>query len=173
MKKTTLIPLLFLVIGLCIGYFFAKKNSTSNFDDEKASFLEKLRNESLKFYGPDTSRVIPEEEAKKLIESFRKENAGNSIPMQTVGGENLNGFYIERKHIDTILSDKSNSGISFYFAKHPHAQNNRKSTYTLIYIAAKKISSKAADKQTDTIINNGPAYDYIDPCPKACGSLAP
>ncbi|RZK54210.1 MAG: hypothetical protein EOO91_16300 [Pedobacter sp.] len=174
--KKIMLPLVLLIAGLAIGFFAGRKTST-DFIDQKEAFRKEVLDEanrtSFKLAPLRASDTIERNLAARLIKQFKKENDTAKIPIMAASGttskDKLEGFYIDRIPFDKILANKSLTGISFYMAKHPKSTGPKDKTYTLIYIGATK--QPKITKTGDTIINNWPAYDYIDPCPTVCGSL--
>lgn len=171
-----MLPIVLLLAGLAAGYFIGQKTS-ADFINQKEAFrkeiLDDARKNSFKLVAFRSSDTIERNLAKKLIKDFKNENDTAKIPIMaassTSAKDKLEGFYIDRLPFDKILADKSLTGISFYMAKHPKSSGPKDKTYTLIYIGAKK--QPKMTKTGDTIVNDWPAYDYIDPCPTVCGSL--
>lgn len=169
--KKIIIPLILLVVGLATGYFIGHKSS-EDFIDQKATFRAKILSEigaeTFKLAGSSRSRPIRKDSAELMIKDFRVQNDGSAIGMLTAKGEYIKGFYINKEPIEEILKSSA-TGISFYFAKHPDMIGSKKRYYTLVYVGAKQTITKTAVGSDTTYVNDGPVYDYVDPCPKACG----
>src|SRR5581483_2374829 len=176
MKNRVLLFIIGLIIGFASGYLLlGKGNHEVDFTDK--SFLERLkgfyRRESFGLTQDSVSHRISPALARVLISKYRSQNRKAIFPLRTIYDSLLHGYYIDRRPLDTILMDKSFTGVSFYIAKDSAANAAGKTnrTFTLVYMGAKYV------KQTNTYINidaNGNTatpYDFIQPCPPYCGTF--
>ena len=61
------------------------------------------------------SKIDPGQ-AKSLIQEFRTQNKASTDPLKTPDGQNLNGFFLDRESLDSILKDPKVAGIHVNFA---------------------------------------------------------
>lgn len=169
--RKIILPAILLIAGLAIGYLIGHKSSQDFIKETyRKQVLQEVEDEIFKLQGKRESREIDPVIARRLIKEYDTQNRGANIPIRNSDQEPLKGFYIDRAPFDKILTDKTFTGISFYFAKNPKMEGVKGNFYTLVYMGAKKVANPI--KQGDTTIDNGgPAYDYVDPCPKACGNF--
>lgn len=132
---------------------------------------------------------IDKTHAKQLHKLFAQQNKNH---MMTHEGKPLKGFYIEREHLEEILSDKGFTGIHFYLGKHPDHQNTDDNVFTLVYTGARpnpnykpgggKIryggpgdpvngGDDTGNGGSTPYTNDGDCYDMANPCPDHCGTL--
>ncbi|MGZ3755454.1 MAG: hypothetical protein ACXVAY_01100 [Mucilaginibacter sp.] len=121
---------------------------------------------------------IPRDVAQQLIQGFQQQNGQSgtsaSSPSQIVTetGIPLKGFFIDRNSLDSILADAAYVGLSVYIAKHPDHQHSNDMVYTIVFAGAKPNPAWIAGSSTTTeYLNDGDIYEYVDPCPTACGDL--
>jgi hypothetical protein len=194
--KKILIPVLTLVIGLLIGYYYCKRKF-SEFDFTHGSKLTKAAEDFLKdkyeedaFAFNGDSRPISAPLAHILIKEFQDANKRSWFPMRTIKDslqgppdqrdDHLMGYYINKEPLLAILSNHQFSGINFYFARDStaHVLKNPKKIYTLIYMGATPNTKRdiyrgvvpAFINEADKAKGGG-AYDFVKPCPDACGSF--
>jgi hypothetical protein len=184
--KKLLIPILTLVIGLFIGYYYCKKTSSeSDFID--GSHLTKHGVDFVNKFYADSSYVftegshrISDSMARVLITDYQHSNGRGLFPMRNPARDRLNGYYIDREPLDAILSNKSFTGVNVYFARDSaaHAQGTSGRIYTLVYMGATKNKTgiQTQGETTDYLNQNsrvagGGAYDFVKPCPDACGNF--
>ncbi len=113
------------------------------------------------------SEIIDPSLAKNLITEYRNQNAqAGDNAWKTPNGQNLNGFYVERSCLESILSDQANTGMHIYFAKHPDFAGSADNVYTVTLTGAKPNPDPNA---SSPYINDGDVFDNMRPCPPACG----
>ena len=62
--------------------------------------------------------------AKSLIQEFRDQNASASGPgLTTPDGSFINGYFIDRQSLESILTDPNVDGVSIEYAKHPDTRH--------------------------------------------------
>src|SRR5579872_2771529 len=141
MKKLVLPLIIGLALGLGVGYLIFRNNSSEVDFANKSVFEKFYADSSFGFTGEPTSHRINPDTARMLIGKYRKQNRRGIFRLKTFGDSLLNGYYIDRAPLDTILMDKSFTGVSFYFAKDRKADSAgiKKRTYTLVYMGTKQI----------------------------------
>ena len=107
--------------------------------------------------------------AKRLIKEFQRQNASASGPrLITEDGSLLNGFFVDRKSLETLLSDSNVAGISLQIAKHPNFAGKKENVFTLVFVGAipnREPGAKAPYK------SNGCYMDKTPTCPPICCEL--
>lgn len=171
--KKLLLPLICLIVGVAAGYYWAKSKCDASSGDKNpppSTHNDKMPNHI------DTAL------AKKLIQEYQKENNASPYQLQTYEGKPLKGYFIDRAALDTILKDKSQSGISIYLAtdnRVPPGQS-RARKYTLIYMGGRytRDSSRIINGpvKTNSVKSKGGdddnfSFDFSRPCPNACGNF--
>lgn len=107
--------------------------------------------------------------AKSLIKEFQAQNASASGPgLTTPDGSFINGFFIDRQSLETILSDPKVEGVSVKYAKHPDFSGQPGNVFTIIIVGAVTNTNPAAATQ---YISSGEYFDQMPPCPPICTSL--
>ena len=107
--------------------------------------------------------------AKSLIKEFQSQNASASGPgLTTPDGAFINGFFIDRKSLETILSDSKIEGVSIEYAKHPDFVGQNTNVFTLIIVGALTNTTPGATTQ---YISSGDYFDQMPPCPPICTTL--
>lgn len=112
------------------------------------------------------SKIDPAQ-AKSLIQEFRSQNKSSADPLKTADGQNLNGFYLDRESLDSILKDPKVSGIHVSFAKHPDFVGKPDNVPTLVYSGS--VPNTATGALTPHV-STGQVFDSGMPCPPWCGS---
>lgn len=118
------------------------------------------------------SAVIDRNFAKSLINDFQSLNTSSNGPALTApNGEPLKGFYIDRRCLDAILSDKNNTGVFVHLAKHPQHPGTSDNTITLILTG---VEPNPAFNDIDGVapyVGKYEDWDQIMPCPPNCVEL--
>ena len=159
-----------LVIGLVAGYFahsFLKKDTT-------VSPLNAVNGVQ---FGPGSAeradaRPISWADAQKYITEYRSSSNGTLMGISDV----FNGFFVDTAALHAILKDQSLVGISFYIGKHPEYSGTAKNVVSFYLTGAKlnpKFNQTKPVPADPPLINSNVVYEYVDPCPKLCGTLAP
>jgi hypothetical protein len=78
------------------------------------------------------SKIDPGQ-AQSLIQEFRSQNKSSADPLKTADGQHLNGFFLDRESLDSILKDPNVTGIHVNFAKHPNFVGKPDNVPTLVY----------------------------------------
>jgi hypothetical protein len=172
--KKFIFPIITLILGLLIGYFIPKNGAGVN---KKIAVADSLASTPFKFIPgtSDTARnplsqVFPRAKAIQNITDFQTLNqaAGTSGIQGTSGA--FNGFYIDAPSLNAILADKSLTGISFYLGKHPDHPGTTDKILSVYFTGAK--TNPNAPPQFDNPTTSD-VYEYVLPCPPACGNLVP
>jgi len=107
--------------------------------------------------------------AKSLIKEFQTQNSSESGPgLTTPDGSFIHGYFIDRKSLETILSDPKIEGISVEYAKHPDFAGQPGNVFTIIIVGAITNTDPAAATQYKS---SGEYFDQMPPCPPYCSSL--
>lgn len=107
--------------------------------------------------------------AKSLIKEFQAQNASASGPgLTTPDGSLINGFFIDRKSLETILSNPQIEGVSVEYAKHPDFAGQQGNIFTLIIVGAVANTTPGA---TTPYMSSGDYFDNMPICPPFCTSL--
>lgn len=107
--------------------------------------------------------------AKSLIKEFQAQNASASGPaLTTPDGSFINGYFIDRKSLESILSDPKIEGISVKYAKHPDFAGQPGNVFTIIIVGAITNTDPAATTQ---YVSSGEYFDNMPNCPPYCTSL--
>jgi hypothetical protein len=107
--------------------------------------------------------------AKSLIKEFQHQNASASGPrLITQDGSFLNGFFLDRKSLESLLHDSNVAGISLQFAKHPDFAGKEGNVFTIVFVGAvpnKDPHATAPYKSHDYYMDKTPT------CPPICCDL--
>jgi hypothetical protein len=87
----------------------------------------------------------------------------------------FNGFFVDTASLHAILKDKDITGISFYIGMHPAYTGTANNVISFFLTGARPNPKYNSAKATTEppLINSALVYEYVDPCPKMCGTLAP
>ena len=106
--------------------------------------------------------------AKSLIKEFQEQNrASANAGLKTPDGSFMNGFFVDRQSLDSILKDPNIVGISFHYAKHPDFEGKAGNYFTAVFAGA--VPAPAGSATTYAV--SGAVYDMVAPCPPACSSI--
>ena len=109
------------------------------------------------------SKIDPGQ-AKSLIQEFRTQNKASTDPLKTPDGQNLNGFFLDRESLDSILKDPKVAGIHVNFAKHPDFVGKPDNVNTLVYSGSEANTPGAATP----FVSRGAVFNSEMPCPPWC-----
>ena len=113
--------------------------------------------------------IIDRTLAKSLIKEYQTQNAAPGGPaIKTTDGHFLNGYFLDRKSLETILSNPNAAGVSLHLAKHPAAAGSAENQFTVLYAGAEANTAPGA---VAPYVNNGDIYGDTPPCPPYCPSL--
>jgi hypothetical protein len=112
--------------------------------------------------------IIDPEKAKSLIKEYQQQNSASGGPaIKTPEGHFLNGYFLDRSTLETILSNPKAVGISLHLAKHPDFTGSDSNHFTLLYAGAEL--NEAANPVTP-YLNAKDIYGDPPPCPPHCAS---
>ncbi|MDB5025099.1 MAG: hypothetical protein JWP78_2854 [Mucilaginibacter sp.] len=115
-----------------------------------------------------TSKIDPTL-AKSLIKEFQQENkASAEHALKTPDGQHLNGFFIDRESLETILNDQKNVGIHLFIAKHPDFTGKPDRAHTLVFTGSEP--NTEPDAKTP-YVSSGIVYHDTPICPPFCTDL--
>jgi len=174
--KKLLLPIITLIVGFGAGYLVFKCHSND---------ITKSPKMSIQFGGgrkdtsgrpkdfKDTQDTIPRQMAMDNISLFRKKFQPASYP--TIKGSEgpFNGFFIDKASLDSIFAKNPNvTGISFYLGIHPYwaGSSSTQDVLSIYYTGAIHNPTPLYRFENPA---SSPIYEYVNPCPTACGSLAP
>ena len=119
------------------------------------------------------SSVIDTQTAKNLILEYRAQNSATSGPgIITPDGHFLNGYFIDRTSIETILSNSDIVGLSLYLAIDPACSGSGKNVFTIMFSGSIPNPNWVEGSTTETTyLTTGDIYEYNDYCPPHCQDL--
>jgi hypothetical protein len=104
--------------------------------------------------------------AQSLIQEYRNQNkAAGDNSWKTPDGQHLNGFFIDRESLESLLADKKNAGIHVHFAKHPDFSGKPDNVNTVVYSGSAPNTQPGA---STPYVSNGITYSAEFPCPPWC-----
>ena len=107
--------------------------------------------------------------AKSLIKEFQQQNASAKGPgLTTPDGSFINGFFVDRASLESILSDPKIVGISLEYAKHPDFTGKDGNVFTIIFVGVIPNTDPGA---SSPFISSGSYFDQMPPCPPSCPVL--
>jgi hypothetical protein len=107
--------------------------------------------------------------AKSLIKEYQQQNTTAGGPgLLTPDKKPLNGYFIDRQSLETLLSNPKVVGISLHHAKHPDFAGKPDNVFTLAFAGAEPNTKLGA---TARYMNTGPIFDDIGVCPPNCTDL--
>jgi hypothetical protein len=113
--------------------------------------------------------IIDPELAKSLINEFQQHNSSSKGPhLTTPDGSFINGFFVDRKSLEGILSDSNIVGVSLQYAKHPDFTGKDDNVFTIILVGAVPNTDPGA---TSMYKSSGDPVDKLPPCPPNCVTL--
>ncbi|HEY8784771.1 MAG TPA: hypothetical protein VIM16_24310 [Mucilaginibacter sp.] len=113
--------------------------------------------------------IIDPESAKSLIKEYQQHNASSEGPgLLTPDKQFLNGFFIDRQSLESVLSNPKVVGVSLHLAKHPDFAGSAGNHFTMVFAGAEPNTAVGA---TAPYVNTGDAYDFTNPCPPYCSIL--
>ena len=107
--------------------------------------------------------------AQSLIQEFRTQNRtlGDNA-WKTPDGQQVNGYFIDRESLESILKDEKIAGIHVYFAKHANFKDDSSNVQSLIVTGSQLNTNPGA---TTPYIAAGDIFDAYPPCPPFCTDL--
>jgi len=116
--------------------------------------------------------VIDKTTAQSLISGYQAQNSGTNGPaLLTPDDQFLNGFFISRRCLDAILSDRNNVGVSVHFAKHPDFPSSTDNKFTLILTGAEINPDYPDVPGAAPYVGRYENWDQLSPCPPFCTEL--
>jgi hypothetical protein len=113
--------------------------------------------------------TIDPESAKSLIKEYQQQNSAPGGPaIKTHEGHHLNGFFLDRQSLESILSNPNAVGVSLHLAKHPDSKGSPDNHFTVLYAGAEPNTEPNATTQ---YVNTGAIFDNSPPCPPFCSKL--
>lgn len=110
------------------------------------------------------AKKLDPEKAKSLIQEFRNQNrAAGDHAWKTPEGHHLNGFFLDRESLESILKDEKVAGIHVSFAKHPDFEGKPDNVHTITVSGSVPTQAGAATPFT----SNDHVSGY-PPCPPYC-----
>ncbi|HZX58503.1 MAG TPA: hypothetical protein VFE54_07245 [Mucilaginibacter sp.] len=157
--KNFIVPLIALIIGFGAGYLIHQ-----NKPGKAVKFGPGSYEKSHSF----TSQPIDSALAAKNIADYQSMvNSGDGGLTGTQGP--FYGFYIDAGPLRTMLTkDTTLVGVSFYIGMDPIPTSASDNEVTVYYTGAKNML-----KPPPRFQNSPDVYEYVLPCPTACGTLAP
>ncbi len=113
------------------------------------------------------AKKLDPEKAKSLIHEFRNQNrAAGDQGWKTPEGHHLNGFFIDRESLESILKNEKVAGIHVSFAKHPDFEGKPDNVHTIA------VSGSVATPPGSTAPYSSTQESYCDfpPCPPYCST---
>ena len=110
------------------------------------------------------SKIDPAK-AKSLMQEFRTHNNASPDPLKTPDGEHLNGFFLDRESLDSILKDPKVAGIHVYFAKHPDFVGKPDNVHTVLVSGSEPNTQPGA---ATPFVSTGATFTDNPPCPPVC-----
>jgi hypothetical protein len=116
--------------------------------------------------------IIDKALAQTLINAYRAQNSSTDGPaLLTPDNQFLNGFFIDRNSLDSILSDSEVAGISIHFAKHPDFPTGDQRIFTIIFAGATPNPGYVKGNGMPPYLNTDHTWDQVEPCPPVCADL--
>src|SRR5579862_1748367 len=113
------------------------------------------------------AKQLDPEKAKSLIQEFRNQNrAAGDHAWKTPDGHHLNGFFIDRESLETILKNEKVAGIHVSFAKHPDFEGKPDNVHTIAVSGSVPTQPGAATPYAST----QESYCGFPPCPPFCSN---
>lgn len=118
------------------------------------------------------SSIIDRTLAKTLISGFQTQNAATGGPgLITPDGIPLNGYFVDRACLESILSNPDIVGVSVYIAKHPDYTDPSEKIFTLILSGAEPNPDYTETNGRAPYISKSGDWDQLVPCPPHCTEL--
>jgi hypothetical protein len=113
--------------------------------------------------------TIDPESAKSLITEYQQQNSAPGGPaIKTHEGHHLNGFFLDRQSLESILSNPKAVGVSLHLAKHPDSKGSPDNHFTMLYAGAEP---STAPNAIAPHVNAGVIYSG-PPCPPLCTTIS-
>jgi hypothetical protein len=116
--------------------------------------------------------IIDKTLAKSLIKLYREQNAAPGGPgLLAPEGQFLNGFFIDRNSLDSILANQDIVGISIHFAKHPDFIDSDQNVFTIVFAGAEHNPDFKKGNGQPPYVSRYETWDQVEPCPPVCAGL--
>ncbi|SRR5258708_40203051 len=113
--------------------------------------------------------TIDPESAKSLIQEYQQQNASSGgSGLLTPDKIHLNGFFLDRQSLESILSNPKAVGVSLHLAKHPDFKGSPDNHFTMLYAGAEP---STASNVIAPHVNAGAIYSG-PPCPPLCSIIS-
>jgi hypothetical protein len=113
---------------------------------------------------------IPYVLAQDIIKQFIKDSS--KFKIKTLRDRALKGFWIDSGAVKKMLAqDPTCNGIRIYFANSPLNHDPNRKVISLVFLATKSDPANR-NKAVDVFEPNSLIYDFVDPCPDNCGTIA-
>ncbi len=104
--------------------------------------------------------------AKNLIKEYQQQNSAPGGPaIKTHEGHLLNGYFLDRQSLESILSNPKVAGVSLHLAKHPDFKGSPGNHFTVLYSGSEPNSSPDANTP---YVSTGDVCGPPPPCPPSC-----
>jgi len=108
--------------------------------------------------------------AKSLIQEYKQQNSSDEGPgLLTPDNQRLNGFFIDRESLASLLANPKVVGISINLAKHADFVGKPGNYFTLLYSGAELNTDENAKTP---YVNTGDICGGPPPCPPFCTNLS-
>ena len=115
------------------------------------------------------SSIIDPALAKSLIQEFRTQNTAPGGPaLKTKENLYLQGYFIDRKSLEDVLSNPNCVGVSIQLAKNPDCVGDKENIFTIVFTGAEanpKFSNEAANAGVSQYLTSGNTYEFTQSCP--------
>lgn len=116
-----------------------------------------------------TTTVIDPKSAKDLIAEYQQHNAtAGEKAILTPDEQLLNGYFLDRASLESLLSDPSVAGVSVHLAKHPDFVGTSNHYFTALYTGAQP---NTAANATTPYVSKGLIFHTMPPCPPTCTEI--
>jgi hypothetical protein len=109
--------------------------------------------------------------AKSLIQEYQQQNAAPGGPgIKTPEGHFLNGFFLDRQSLESILSNPKAVGVSLHLAKHESSVGSPENHFNLLFAGAEPNTEGGMPAPH---VNTGDIFGDTPICPPWCSILPP
>jgi hypothetical protein len=111
----------------------------------------------------ETAEVIGYSDAMEMHRMYKEHPDCLRFP----DGRIMKGFRIGKDQIESMLEIDGFKDLFVFFAVHPYTKNMaiNSQRFTLVFAPLKAVSATDIYGQ---IVEEGPLYEYVDPCPDKC-----
>jgi hypothetical protein len=116
--------------------------------------------------------IIDKKLAQALINAYRTQNSSAGGPgLLTPDSQFLNGFFIDRHSLESVLSNPHFAGVSIHLAKHPEFPTGDEKIFTIIFAGATPNPGFVKGNGKAEYLNPEHTWDQVQPCPPVCSDL--